>query len=187
MGAESTASAELESHGTARSCLHAMRQRLEAWRGLREQRRCLECRKASFWQFDLTNVTKYYLGKGVKTPTPIRHRRRFQDRPGPWLGRPWVPLVWASSVWSAAKPSRRERLVRGARERLLAWRDAFGGMQCGLSAASPHVALIGSWVGGGEGVQEGKIHAHGAPPDNFRGSAPASRAQQLPDGGTGRC
>ena len=78
-----------------------------------------------------------------------------------------MPLVWASSVWSAAKPSRRERLVRGARERLLAWRDAFGRMQCGLSAASPRVALIGSRVGGGEGVQEGKIHAHGAPPDNL--------------------
>ena len=83
------------------------------------------------------------------------------------VGRPWVPLVWASSVWSAAKPSRRERLVRGARERLLAWRDAFGRMQCGLSAASPRAALIGSWAGGGEGVQEGKIHAHGAPPDNL--------------------
>ena len=78
-----------------------------------------------------------------------------------------MPLVWASSVWSAAKPSRRERLVRGARERLLAWRDAFGRMQCGLSAASPRAALIGSWVCGGEGVQEGKIHAHGAPPDNL--------------------
>ena len=109
----------------------------------------------------------YYLGKGVKTPTPTRHRRRFQDRPGPWLGRPWVPLVGASSVWSVAKPSRRERLVRGARERLLAWRDAFGGVLCGLSAASPRAPLIGSWVGGGEGVQEGKIHAHGAPPDNL--------------------
>ena len=109
----------------------------------------------------------YYLEEGVKAPTRTRHRRRFQDRPGPWLGRPWVPLVWASSVWSAAKPSHRERVVRGARERLLAWRDAFGRMQCGLSAASSRAALIGSWVGGGEGVQEGKIHAHGAPPDNL--------------------
>jgi len=49
--AESTASAEAESHGTPRSCLRAMRQRLAAWRGLCEQRRGLESRKASFWQF----------------------------------------------------------------------------------------------------------------------------------------
>ena len=48
----------------------------------------------------------------------------------------------------AAKPSRRESLVRGARERLLVWRDAFGGVQCGLSAGSPRTPLIGSWMGG---------------------------------------
>ena len=98
-----------------------------------------------------------------------------------------MPLVWASSVWSAAKPSRRERLVRGARERLLAWRDAFGGMQCGLSAASPRAALIGSWAGGGEGVQEGKIHAHGAPPDNLtRDALPTDSFQACQTGGTDR-
>ena len=97
-----------------------------------------------------------------------------------------MPLVWASSVWSAAKPSRRERLVRGARERLLAWRDAFGRMQCGLSAASSRAALIGSWVGGGEGVQEGKIHAHGAPPDNLTRDALPTLCAQPPDGGYGR-
>ena len=47
LGAESTASAEAESHGTLRSCLRAMRQRLVAWRGLREQRRALESRFAN--------------------------------------------------------------------------------------------------------------------------------------------
>ena len=46
LGAESTASAEAESHGTPRSCLRAMRQRAEAWRGLREQRRGPGSRKA---------------------------------------------------------------------------------------------------------------------------------------------
>ena len=47
LGAESTASAELESHRTPRRCLRAMRPRLKAWRGLREQRRGLEPRFAN--------------------------------------------------------------------------------------------------------------------------------------------
>ena len=46
MGVECTASSEPESHGTAKRCHHAMRQRPEAWHGLREQRRSLERRKA---------------------------------------------------------------------------------------------------------------------------------------------
>jgi len=50
LGAESTASAEAESHDTPTRCLRVIRQRLAAWRGLREQRRGLESRKASFWQ-----------------------------------------------------------------------------------------------------------------------------------------
>ena len=56
-GAESTASAEPESYRTPRRCLRAVRQRLAAWRGLREQRRGPRSRKASFWQFRLRNVT----------------------------------------------------------------------------------------------------------------------------------
>ena len=39
MSVECTASAEPESYRTPRSCLRAVTQRLEAWRGLREQRR----------------------------------------------------------------------------------------------------------------------------------------------------
>ena len=41
MAVECTASAEPESYRTPRSCLRAVRQRLDAWRGLREQRRAV--------------------------------------------------------------------------------------------------------------------------------------------------
>jgi len=51
MGVKCNASAKPESHGTAKSCTHAMRQRLEACHGLSEQRRCLESRKASFFEY----------------------------------------------------------------------------------------------------------------------------------------
>ena len=47
LGAESTASAEPESYRTPTRCLRAVRQRLAAWRGLREQRRALESRFAN--------------------------------------------------------------------------------------------------------------------------------------------
>ena len=47
LGAESTASAEAESHDMPTRWLCVIRQRLAAWRGLREQRRGLESRKAS--------------------------------------------------------------------------------------------------------------------------------------------
>ena len=58
--------------------------------------------------------------------------------------------------------------------RLLAGMDALGGMQCGQLAGGPHASLIGSWVGDGKGIQEGKIHAQDAPPDNMaRSDAPA--------------
>ena len=57
LGAESTASAEPESYRTPRSCLRAVTQRLEAWRGLREQRRSLGSRKGLFCEYYLNFVT----------------------------------------------------------------------------------------------------------------------------------